>query len=346
MRAINPLGILSSDVAIGNLVWVDQINGNDTLAVRGRMTIPFQSLGAAKDAAQSGDTITVMPGNYSEKNLLKNGVSWFFLPGAVVNYAGGAAGAIFDTSAAYGSNGVVNCFIAGYGVFILTTANAGTSNVLYCDNGSSISIQARSLQSTNATIKVTAGACQVQVIEDVICPASDAVSVSGGTLTVYARDIITSGGCCLRVPSGSGTVDIFGRKLSSSTDHGVSIESTSSGTATIRAYEILASSSNKYAVYCNNTGGEVLTIIGARLKTSWSGTGSYAVKFGTASSDKLKLANCVLIAGPSAMYSMDSTNNGAVVDILNGVTANVAYHAAGNISLVPSTAAFLVGAIT
>src|SRR5687767_2985172 len=86
-----------TDVPSGNLVWVDPINGNDDIAVRGRMTVPFKTLTKAKTAAVSGDTIMVLPGTYNEKNLLKHNVNWFFLPGAVVAYTGGGSGAIFDT---------------------------------------------------------------------------------------------------------------------------------------------------------------------------------------------------------------------------------------------------------
>lgn len=75
-----------ADIPSGNLVWVDPVNGNDGMAVRGRMTVPFKTLGAAKTAAASGDTIVVLPGEYNAKDLLKNGVNWHFLPGAVVRY--------------------------------------------------------------------------------------------------------------------------------------------------------------------------------------------------------------------------------------------------------------------
>lgn len=48
---------------------------------------PFATLTAAKDAAVSGDTISVGPGDYNERNLLKNGVNWCFLPGARVVFS-------------------------------------------------------------------------------------------------------------------------------------------------------------------------------------------------------------------------------------------------------------------
>lgn len=82
---------------------------------------PFTSLGAAKAAAQSGDTIVVGPGTYIENDLLKDGVNWLFAPGALVTYSSPALQAnssdvvfgIFDDR----SSGPVQCTIGGHGSF-------------------------------------------------------------------------------------------------------------------------------------------------------------------------------------------------------------------------------------
>ena len=68
MKTLNALGILSSDVATGWLIWIDGVNGNDALGRRGQMTTPFKSLTAAKSAAEAGDTIMVLPGLYKDQN--------------------------------------------------------------------------------------------------------------------------------------------------------------------------------------------------------------------------------------------------------------------------------------
>jgi hypothetical protein len=82
---------------------------------------PFTTLAAAKAAAVSGDTIVVGPGTYIENDLLKDGVNWFFAPGAIVTYASPALQAnsndviygIFDDRSA----GPVQCTIGGHGSF-------------------------------------------------------------------------------------------------------------------------------------------------------------------------------------------------------------------------------------
>ena len=49
-----PLGLeIAQIVKTGSLVWVDAVNGNDSTGVRGRLQLPFLTLGAAKTAAAS-----------------------------------------------------------------------------------------------------------------------------------------------------------------------------------------------------------------------------------------------------------------------------------------------------
>src|SRR5512138_405692 len=76
----------------GNLVWVDQVNGNDGTGTRGMMSKPFLTLNGAKAAAQAGDTVVVLPGTYNERQIAKNGVNWHFVAGTVVSYSGGGGG--------------------------------------------------------------------------------------------------------------------------------------------------------------------------------------------------------------------------------------------------------------
>lgn len=100
----------------GKLLYVDGTNGNNANAARGTRRA-FATLQAAKTAAQSGDTIIVLPGTYTDRNLLKTGVNWHFMAGSIVyRTQGDEAGAIFDDSAS-GSNGAISCTITGDGEF-------------------------------------------------------------------------------------------------------------------------------------------------------------------------------------------------------------------------------------
>jgi hypothetical protein len=161
----NALGILSSEVATGNLVWVDQVNGIDSLARRGRFTIPFKTLTAAKNAAKPGDTIIVLPGTYNEKNLLKHGVNWHFMSGAAVIYTGSEAGAIFDASS-YGTGGGAWSRVTGFGYFENQGTDDSSSYVVHTSLGTSnLHIQATAMVAVKNAIRIahTAGNLEIEV---------------------------------------------------------------------------------------------------------------------------------------------------------------------------------------
>lgn len=67
-----------------NTLYVDATNGND--AVASASLCPYKTLTAAKNAATNGWTILVAPGAYNENDLLKNGVNWHFMQGAICGY--------------------------------------------------------------------------------------------------------------------------------------------------------------------------------------------------------------------------------------------------------------------
>ncbi len=102
--------------SVGNTLYVDAVNGNDSSAARGT-TRPFLDIVTAKNAAVSGDLIIVRPGTYSaSEQLLKDGVDWEFEAGAIINMDTALDIYIFDDSAA-GANGAVHSTIGGHGIF-------------------------------------------------------------------------------------------------------------------------------------------------------------------------------------------------------------------------------------
>ena len=76
---------LEDRFATANTVWVSK-SGNDSTGVRARFDLPFLTVGAAQTAAQSGDTIVVLPGDYSAETALagKDGVTYQGLDGAIL----------------------------------------------------------------------------------------------------------------------------------------------------------------------------------------------------------------------------------------------------------------------
>ena len=144
------------------------------------MIAGYASLQSAKADAQSGDTIVVGPGTYNERNLLKNGVNWYFYPGAKVIYTGGVQGSIFDDTA-NGLNGPVVCTIGGYGEF---WRNCGAVNnvegvIKITNAGSDVVFFAKSLKATRSTVD---GSLHYAVIQRL------------GRLSVYADYCYGTGG--------------------------------------------------------------------------------------------------------------------------------------------------------
>jgi hypothetical protein len=163
MRIVDTRGMVAvpNTVPTGNLLWVDKDRGNDSLARRGSLGIPFKTLAAAKTAAQSGDTILVLPGVYNENNLAKNGVNWHFFAGANVQFSASGSGGIFDTA----SVGAACSFkVTGQGVFETTNgsftapaiklAYSGDNAVIECDSVSSRGIAINNSGSVTAAANI------------------------------------------------------------------------------------------------------------------------------------------------------------------------------------------------
>jgi hypothetical protein len=141
-----PLSGLPINV-LGKCQWVDGTNGNDAI---GR---PFKTITAAKAAAASGETIVVGPGTYDEYDLLKNGVNYFFMPGAVVHYTGGASLASIFTDTA----GAVTSTIGGYGVFKTTGTDSEGTVVWLTNDNSDLTLHFDYIYATTAFAIIEAG---------------------------------------------------------------------------------------------------------------------------------------------------------------------------------------------
>ena len=296
VRIQNALGILSSDVPVGNLVWVDAVNGVDVLASRGRMTIPFKSLKAAKDAAVVGDTIVVLPGTYNERDLLKNGVNWHFLNGAKVNYSGASDGGIFDT----GGSSIASS-ITGYGEFI-NNATATNSNVVLVTTatGLNLQIQAKAMSSNKSCVKVnvSGGTVDINVALSIVSVAERTIQNLGSAelVSVRADHIRSSGGAAVYI--GAGGMQVTAHRIEASgagSDAAVAVAGSGTGSSSVRAFEIF--SVNNVALRWAATAATKVAIIGARLKSTGSTSNGRAVDIaGTGPNDNVRLHSCVLLA--------------------------------------------------
>lgn len=108
-----------------NIVSVSK-SGNDATGARGGS--PFLTIPAAKGVALAGDTIVVYPGTYTNTDMLKAGVNYYFYPGSAVwffetNASGTGGYGLFDDR----SSGATTNIIGGYGKF---TYCCGTNQII------------------------------------------------------------------------------------------------------------------------------------------------------------------------------------------------------------------------
>jgi len=311
-----------ADIPTGNLLWVDAVNGNNALAARARMTVPFQTLQKARDAAVSGDTIMVMPGTYNENDLLRNGINWHFFNGTKINYTGGGSLAIFDTNGAS-----VTSRITGYGEFINGNSSGSKQVIYFATGGPSVFVQAKRMQAEAECVRAIAssGLLELEVSED-IHATTEGLWMSGGcTVKVRAGAIYSSAAAALRMSAGRCEVDAHDlTSYSTSSQDGTIRVDGGTGLSSVRAVEILGGF-RPGVLYNASSSSTKIHIIGARIVASGSTSNGRSVDIQTNVSDGVRLVGCALIA--SGDYSLFAANSGTRVHVLDGLAVNIAQNA-------------------
>lgn len=203
----------------------------DTNAARGI------ALQAAKTAATSGDVIVVNTGIYDTYDLAKDGISYYFSEGAVVDYTGSDA----DSNIFTDNNTAMNFTVKGYGVFMNSAAVGSddcvhtihastvfniTGKRLYSETSravvnenSTLNIFVEEIESYDGTIDIVGGSTPTAktfvVAKKIKGTISFAIEHDGGDLIVYADEIETASPsfAAIGIVSGSGTCYVRCRKL-------------------------------------------------------------------------------------------------------------------------------------
>ena len=193
---------LTDDITtpIGKMLFVDAGRGDNGTALPYRSDKPYLTCTAAKAVAVSGDTIVVRAGTYTnDYNLLKNGVNWHFMAGAIIAPTASASGAIFDDHTG-GANEVVNCVISGAGTFNAGTLTRGVLYLKYgsiggVGVGSNITMTAAKMTSTYTTVRSRASTLYLRcpLIESTAMASNSALWWDSGPMFVEAMEIRGSG---------------------------------------------------------------------------------------------------------------------------------------------------------
>ena len=300
--------IWSNEIPTGNLLWVDGVNGNDSLAVRGRLTVQFKTLAAAKNAAVAGDTIIVMPGTYViSDNLAKNNVHWHFIQGAKMQ--GGAFK--LDSAITTRISGELELLASPGPAVEVTHASAG------------LHLKCRRLYGTYAGVKVTAGSAYVEA-DSIESDEQPGVDVSGGTLHLRARSVYSDQTHGVSITGG--TLNLEAYSVSSNSGKGLYF---TGGTAVVTAVEIYSNTAE--GVEYNSAYSNALTLRHARVAskatpTSGNFKAGLLIVNGTGN---LRLMNCCFIMannGAASAYSIHTTGGGATVLLSGYNTGNANKH--------------------
>ncbi len=221
MKIINPLGIGSTEVPVGNLVWVDSVNGVDGAAKRGRVTIPFRTITSALNAAVSGDTIVVLPGVYTEALTPRDLINFYFYPGASIQLSGAAP--IFSVTTP------IKFAIRGYGEFNQT----GTGAVLQMAFGvltGQVSFEAVVVQSSSGSCIDMQNGTLLAAIRNIKANSASTLSISNGIVELDCYRIESQSGRAVAwgVALGAGTTTIRAVEISSATNHAIEVNTDSS----------------------------------------------------------------------------------------------------------------------
>ena len=199
----NPFTVASSpvNIPVGNVTFVDVVNGNDATGVVGRLDKPFQSLLAAQTASASGTTIFVYPGTYLSGALGKDGVNWYFMPGCTVDFSGGNNGFVGGntTYKVRGHANIINSDFTGRAVF---SGNSAANIDIECDSISAI------------RLSFSLGTARVKANRITFTGATGGIAAFGGTATVIGdissstvnRLVDHTGGCTLRIINSKMTI--------------------------------------------------------------------------------------------------------------------------------------------
>lgn len=214
-----------NEIPVGNTLFVDAVNGNDSTAEPGNLAKPFLTMEAAKSASSAGDVIEVGPGTYAETtNIWKDGVSWYFRDNTVLSVTindGGVGGTCaIDGRGDFTSSGSQVVDLTGGSDLSIKCKRIGPLGFteLWCavDGGSSVTIEADHI---DGVASVSDG-----LVNHTSITATGGASVTGGSdgkAYIHVETSITNGYFYTVDPDGDHLIEvdcpnIFADEISSS----------------------------------------------------------------------------------------------------------------------------------
>lgn len=344
-------GGATGSLLTGNTLWVDAVNGDNESAQAGSLSAKFATPEAAVEAASSGDTINVLPGEYEvESNIAKNGVSWFLYPGARITKVGSGNGALFDDSE-LGLNSAMSFSVGGWGT--LETLSTGQEAQVFrlTNANSNVSVLAKELTTENTTNEggdptpITQEAGKIRVIADSIIGGggeSSGLWWVNGDMHVTAHRIVAQGRGLYDSVTATPTGEMFVKADYIAGGVGITSNSTeATARVWVDALEVVSTGENVASVDLQSSCIHYITTQKFMGGVSLSGTGERHIKADKVSSTgfggsllsvsngnnriTIPLFDCAaLVASPAVTHSGGTTRIYSAT--INNTIANAAAH--------------------
>ncbi len=349
---------LNGRFATANVLWVSK-SGNNSTGARGRFDLPYLTVGAAQTAASSGDTIIVLPGDYSAETTLggKDGVTYQGLDGAILpafnvttaitikgrglcqSLTCNNAGAVIDMPE-MDTVASISCFDGG----TLTAGNAGTSiscfgGTLTAGNaGTSIFCDGGTLTAGNAGTSISCGGG--------ILTAGNAgtfISCGGGILTAgnvgtsisCFGGTLTAGNAGTFISCEGGIVTIRNADQSHNGTTFAPINLQSSGSLIIENSRHESTEENGAVINLSNSWSGSLKIFNSRLKATNAGTdgGTIGIKYGTGVTGSVQLDGVLIETAEDGSGTAKSIDAPSAQDVLIGSPLKVTHDVDADVTL-------------
>lgn len=173
---------------------------------KGNIIYHYPTIALAETAASSGDTIVIMPGTYTANGLGKDGVTYYFMPGAVNS----SALNMFNLNAA------MTVKVRGNGIFTITGSSV-TLAVFAISHASGVldaefeEINTSTTASTPVNQSNGTVTLKGRIKSNYNNAAGHCIIKSGGTLKLNDVTMITTNASAFEV-SGTGAQDVYAKK--------------------------------------------------------------------------------------------------------------------------------------
>lgn len=180
-----------------NLIYVDDVNGDDATGLPYRIDKPFKTIAAAELVAIAGDTLYMYPGTYNDFALGVDQVNYYFVEGAIMSSPSSCFSDV--------GTGGITVRIGGYGRFLSATV------AFLINEGSDFIVTGQDVSGADGAISMDLGSTATFKMEqDIVANLGNAIVINGiGTTCFVDCRNISARSTCLATVLGDATTQLI-----------------------------------------------------------------------------------------------------------------------------------------